>query len=124
MTLVEIQNAFSDKYQYLKLEFFSKPHDAGEGSARKDLLANDLQLSKVRTKFAEDTLSFKSSMSVKELEQLFDERFGLFVQVFRKSGDTWLETTKTDDWTLDALNNKGYEHEMPIETKIDTYEVD
>jgi hypothetical protein len=29
--------------------------------------------------------------------------------VFRKSGNLWLETTMTDDWTLQQQNDHGYE---------------
>jgi hypothetical protein len=35
-----------------------------------------------------------------QLEKQFEEGFGLHVQVFRKSGRTWLETSVTDDLTL------------------------
>jgi hypothetical protein len=39
-------------------------------------------------------------MKVGELENLFAEKFGLYVQLFRKSGKVWLQTTTTDTWTL------------------------
>ena len=29
-----------------------------------------------------------------------EEEFGIHVQVLRKSGRVWLQTTATDDWTL------------------------
>jgi hypothetical protein len=31
------------------------------------------------------------------------------VQVFRQSGRVWLETTRTDDWTLAEQNKQGEE---------------
>jgi hypothetical protein len=46
-------------------------------------------------------------MKVSELEELFQEVFGLSVQIFRKSGENWLQTTTTDFWTLNQQNNKG-----------------
>lgn len=42
-----------------------------------------------------------------ELENDFRHIMGLNVQVMRKSGDLWLETTKTDNWTLGQLNDEG-----------------
>ena len=39
-------------------------------------------------------------MSVYELERSFKNLFGLNVQVSRKAGMIWLETTKTDKWSL------------------------
>jgi hypothetical protein len=41
--------------------------------------------------------------------------FGLDVQVFRKSGNTWLVTTKTDDWTIAEHNKRAKEMANPVE---------
>ena len=46
-------------------------------------------------------------MTVNELEQRFSDVYGLGVQVFRKSGNVWLETTVTDGWTLEQQNKQG-----------------
>ena len=46
-------------------------------------------------------------MTVVDLEQSFSDVFGLGVQIFRKSGKVWLETTVTDGWTLDEQNRQG-----------------
>jgi hypothetical protein len=46
---------------------------------------------------------------VVELECLFEDQFGLFVQVFRRSGNLWLETTVTDSWSLQKQNEQGKE---------------
>jgi len=43
------------------------------------------------------------------------DRFGLAAQVFRKSGRVWLETIRTDNWTLNDQNKHGRElSEEPI----------
>ena len=46
-------------------------------------------------------------MTVTDLEQNFSDVYGLSIQVFRKSGDVWLETTITDGWTLEKQNEQG-----------------
>jgi hypothetical protein len=46
-------------------------------------------------------------MTVNELEQRFKSQFGLNIQVFRKHGKTWIETTVTDNWTLFKQNEEG-----------------
>jgi len=48
-------------------------------------------------------------MKVIDLEKMFKNRFNLSAQVFRKSGNLWLETTMTDNWTLLQQNNHGRE---------------
>jgi hypothetical protein len=46
-------------------------------------------------------------MTVSELEKSFTEIYGLYTQVFRKSGNIWLVTTITDNWTLNEQNQQG-----------------
>ncbi|MDE3144966.1 MAG: hypothetical protein KGL19_12475, partial [Bacteroidota bacterium] len=47
------------------------------------------------------------TMTVSELEQKFNDIYGLSTQVFRKSGNIWLVTTVTDKWTLEEQNRQG-----------------
>jgi hypothetical protein len=51
--------------------------------------------------------SIAQKKSVAELENAFEEYFGLSVQVYRKSGKMWLQSTITDDWTLKEQNEHG-----------------
>jgi hypothetical protein len=46
-------------------------------------------------------------MTVADLEFRLEKEYGLHIQVFRKSGNIWLETTATDNWTLDRQNQEG-----------------
>lgn len=48
-------------------------------------------------------------MKVGELEAALKDQFGLTVQVFRHSGNIWLETVLTDKWTLQQQNEHGKE---------------
>lgn len=48
-------------------------------------------------------------MTVNNLEQTFGDIYGLSVQVFRKSGNAWLETIETDGLTLEEQNKIGEE---------------
>lgn len=45
-------------------------------------------------------IDLRADMKVMEVEKLFEEQFGLHVQVFRRSGKIWLETSKSDHLTL------------------------
>lgn len=51
-------------------------------------------------------------MTVKELENKCEEQFGILVQVYRKSGNVWLETSMTDNWTIKQQNDQGSEITM------------
>ena len=60
-------------------------------------------------KFQKGSIRISEEMLVSALEKSFEVQFGLSAQVFRKSGKTWLETSKTDDWTLKHQNEAGKE---------------
>jgi hypothetical protein len=103
----EIQDEFNAAFPYLKIEFFKKPHRAGEASPIGEMLSSDSDLGKWRTNHTEGELVFTKDSTVEEVESKFQEAFGLSVQVFRKSGNVWLETSATDSWTLAEQNEQG-----------------
>ncbi len=102
-----IQEEFNTAYPYLKLEFFAKPHTVGGGSAKKLIKHNSKTLGECRTVHNKGHITITPEMTVADLEQRFRDAYGLSVQVFRKSGKVWLETTVTDAWTLEQQNNEG-----------------
>ncbi len=104
-----IQEEFNQLFPYLKLEFFSKPHKAGGASPKKYIKSSAETLGDCRTVHKRGTVTITPGMTVADLEQGFGEVYGLSVQVFRKSGKVWLETTVTDDWTLEEQNRQGEE---------------
>ena len=107
-SIAQIQEEFSKVYPYLKLVFFSKPHKAYKGSHAKFLITDTGQtLGNIEKKPKTGDLYIEVDMPTWQVERLFEEEFGLHVQVFRKSGNTWLETSVTDDLTLEEQNVKG-----------------
>lgn len=108
-TIKEIQTEFSSVFPYLKLEFFSKPHTIRKGTKKEYIKNNTLSLREVSKKENSGSLSFDETTIVSHLERKFREDFELNVQVFRKSGNIWLETTATDTWTLGYQNSQGQE---------------
>ena len=114
-TIKSVQEQFSTSYPYLKLQFYKKPHKDHDGSLKKDEVNGDVNISELSGKTDDVTVSIESSVSVSELESTFEERAGLHVQVFRKSGDAWLQTSATDHWSLAkhqerAAEAEGMEH--------------
>jgi hypothetical protein len=102
-----VQEEFNKVFPYLKLEFFSKPHKPGAPSSKK-LMKNNVQtVGECRTIHNNGQITINPLMTVIELEQRFSDVYGLHVQVFRKSGKIWLETSVTDGWTLEEQNRQG-----------------
>jgi hypothetical protein len=102
----EIKKAFNNQFPYLKLEFFKSKHKKEEGSDKKSLIVNDFEIKPILNN---ETIVFSDEMLVHELESQFAEKLKLSVQIFRKSGRTWLETTFTDSWSLKKQNQEGIE---------------
>jgi hypothetical protein len=122
--LHEIQEAFQAMYPYLKLEFYNKEHASEEGSAKRNTLDTTLSIESVQHKTAEGSLAIQGKMRVADLENAFEEMYGLSVQVFRKSNNTWLQTTTSDHLTLNELNQKASEkHEVIKEDSVDAMDL-
>lgn len=106
----EVQKEFSNTFPFLKIEFFRN------GSIRKDryplekLISPGMNIKDAWSqKKQEGNLQITGDMTVLQLEKELMDRFCLSGQVFRRSGNLWLETTLTDHWTLDQQNDHGRE---------------
>ena len=112
--LKDIQQQFQEHYPFLKIEFYNTAHSEGQGSAPKTQLDSNLTIGEVQKTTKEGLLHIRGITKVAELESDMAEQFGLVVQVFRKSGSLWLQTTKTDDWTLVEQNQTAAEMEKNV----------
>lgn len=110
----EVQEEFSRQFPYLKIEFFKN------GQTQRDRYPAHLIISRenlLKTAWwknkREGLIDVLDNMTVAELENTFMDDYGLIVQVFRRSGNLWLETTMTDGWTLHQQNEHGKEISSP-----------
>lgn len=106
-TITEVQKSFNEAFPYLKIEFYSQPHLKGKATSNKFLVNRQKTLGEFGNLEKPGTIEISGSMKVSELERMFSEKYGLYVQVLRRSGKIWLETTATDEWTLDTQNEEG-----------------
>lgn len=118
----ELQKDFNLEFPYLKLEFFSRPHSANQPSPAKKIISAQHRISELAKKPLSDILPISESMSVANLESAFLNQYGLSVQVFRKSGNIWLETTMTDSWSLKQQNDHGKEITVGVPRATSTNE--
>ncbi|MEI3797128.1 MULTISPECIES: hypothetical protein [unclassified Chitinophaga] len=103
----DIQDKFQTVYPYLKLEFYRKPHRKGEYSSEEEKISPDTLLESIRIRNDSGWLDISYYRTAAAVEHDFSYIFGLSAQVLRKAGTLWLETTSTDSWTLEELNNAG-----------------
>ncbi len=107
--LKTIQQEFQHMFPYLKIEFYTQSHQEGESTSNNKLLDTHLRIEELENTTHEGSVEIVPVMKVAEVEHIFETQFGLHVQVFRKSGNVWLQTGKTDTWTL------GQQHQEAIE---------
>lgn len=107
-TVGTIQTEFSESFSGLKIVFFSKPHKAFKGSAAKFMVQEkDMPLKQLSPNIKTGQLLIEHDTPVWQLERLFEDEYALHAQVFRKSGKTWLETSVTDNLTLEEQQAKA-----------------
>ncbi|MEO1262537.1 MAG: hypothetical protein AAFZ15_27265 [Bacteroidota bacterium] len=110
-TLKELKKEFSAKFPYLKIEFYKDKHEDGQASHVKKQLEDHLPINEVRTDHTEGDFRINGHLKVSTFESRIRDQYGLNVQVFRRSGNLWLQTTTTDHWTLSEQNGKGQRSE-------------
>jgi hypothetical protein len=114
-TIQDIQKDFNSHYPFLKLEFY-RPSINGFIPLKRQLVHSTI-LGAAGLKM-DGELEINDEMTVGELEKSFLNRFGLNVQVSRKSGILWLETTMTDKWTLQKQNEHGQQISVPEKKEV------
>ena len=104
----DVQKDFNTAFPFLKIEFFQKrmPQPA---YTFQEMLPRNRRIAEGQTAVTDGDIEISSTMTVRDLEKMFKDQFSLGVQVFRRSGNLWLETTMTDGWTLELQNQHGKE---------------
>ena len=105
-TLREVKEKFSHCFPFLKLEFYQYRHHTEDQQFKKEVYKG-LSLEETSEFFKEGTVEFWPNTTVAELEQQFQIELGLAAKVFRKSGESWVDTTQTSHLRLGKQNEMG-----------------
>lgn len=106
-SLAEIQKEFNSIFPHLRLEFYRSAHNPGEASADREKLDPQQSFSEVSRIGNPGVLDLDGEQQIAAFESALADDLGLYAQVFRRSGNLWLQTTATDTWTLAEANRKG-----------------
>jgi len=107
--LSEVKMDFNIKFPGLQLKFYKKPHREFEGNPKGQEYTEEYYLLDISPGLIEGEINLDENKTVGEFESEMENRFGLHIQVFRRSNQIWLQTVNTDDWTLKFQNEKGIE---------------
>jgi hypothetical protein len=117
ISIRELQQQFNAEFPYLKLEFFDIP-PTFDGLPKLHMYPSHRFLGACRKLHHDGTLKIAPDDTVEMLEQTFWKKFGLSTEVFRKSGNLWIETTLSDSWTLKRQNEEGRTFSSPGNFKV------
>ena len=99
-SLGEISNEFNKVFPGLKIEFFSRSHRPSKAALVSEILAQDLSVKDARKNHIAGACIIEGTDSVMDIENRFEEHFGLNIGIFRKTGENWIEITKTSNLSL------------------------
>ncbi len=104
-----VQKEFSEMFPYLRLEFYSKQYKRGNSLVKSLMKHISKSIAECRTKNSSDNIEIQPQTTVSGLKQGFNDVYGLTAEVFRKSGNLWLEITDSTDQTLEQQNGEAKE---------------
>ena len=110
MSIGLIQELFHCLFPFLKVQFFEKDIRIQASTALRKHIGDSSRLLgsfKSGDPHVQTGMSIEPSMTVNQLEIGFNNCYALHTQVYRKSGNVWLEATITDSWTLEEQNKQG-----------------
>src|SRR5580704_15309691 len=95
-SLNKFQQQFNAYYPFLKIEFFKKIFLDGSTDKTDIFFGVDRWVN----------IDVNRKRTITELEKDFDKLLGLSARIFRKSGKVWVETSLTNDWSLEDQNEE------------------
>lgn len=105
--IANIQQDFQEVYPFLQLAFYEQPHAKGKCCPTEERISADTPIEDIRMMHTFGWIDISKNRTAAALEQDFKRLMGLNAQVLRRSGNMWVQTTRTDYWTLQQLNEEG-----------------
>ena len=84
-TVEMVQQQFNEQYPFLKIVFLK---NIGGFTHRA-------------------SIRMDPKRTVAELEKDFKQEAGVSIKIYRRSGNVWVESTLTSEWTLEQQNKEG-----------------
>jgi hypothetical protein len=99
-----IQEEFSAHFPNLRLEFYSRPSHTGGKHPEKIVHQGSKTLGDCRNIHTKGTLTISPAMTVSDLQNNFDEVYGVRVEVLKKTAGGWAEPADKNKLSLQEQN--------------------
>ena len=120
ITIKELKHQFSRNFPFLRLAFYQNEADATNGSAAQQGIGDEVCLCELKTLKKEGFFQLDATAIVAAFEQKIKEEFGLLVQIYRKAGVMWIQTTETGNQSLDMQNKMGEVAGRPMTVNLNS----
>lgn len=106
--IFQIQEEFQLLFPFLKIRFSAATEEQKPLFCSAIFNHRNAQLSYFRKQEGNIEIIVSPEMTVAELHETFQKQYNLSIKVLRRSGKAWLETTRTNSWTLEEQNRQGF----------------
>ena len=100
-TVNELMCQFAEHFPFLRLALYE-----GVGSKKRAATEKDFALKNRKNSIE---ITFENTAKVRDFIDNLEKKIGWKVQILRSSGKLYIETSVTDQWTLDRQNQEGAE---------------
>ncbi len=102
-----IQEEFNTLFPNLRIEFYVKPPNPKAPHPKKLIDAGSKTLAECRNVHNKGQLTITKGMTASELENNFNEVYGLDIEIMKRSGDKWMEISSKNSLTLEEQNKNS-----------------
>ena len=103
----DIQNEFNKNYSHLWIDFFYPGNSSEMPTVKSVIIPPDTLAKHLIAIKGTVSINLSGTKTVVQLEKDFLEILGTKVKVMRKSGNVWVGTSYTNNWTLENQNFEG-----------------
>jgi hypothetical protein len=102
-TVGQLQDAFSGTFPQLRIAFCRTAHQWEELTDDSQFIPATNRIGTIRKSHQAGSIEIKSSHKIGEVEERFQGRFGLNVQILFRGRRRWIQTGKSDNLTIEDL---------------------
>ena len=103
----DVRKEFEREFPYLKINFIRRKNSEHGSFPRTEIAPSNSKLIDISGIMKEGEIEISGNQTVAEVKQMFQSKFYLPVQVFRKICNGMIETSSTDHLTLAKQNRMG-----------------
>jgi len=117
VTLGDVRDVFAAEFPLLSLRFFETAvnYVSGKPMEGRRIIDMNKTFGEFNPEIKNISIELATETRVKDLEKSFHEKTDVYAQVYRKSGNIWLQTTATDFMTLEEVEKLSEMMEEKVE---------